>query len=565
MYWLNLFQEHYIHFNVHLCLLMSSYLFKIQKKTIFHLIFLLCLSIFVTLKGQWVYNSFTENNIPVYDGVMYQYQQIKRYELFNGDFSLINRYSQAVFEFKGNYVSAAYNSFITFFFPSLLKNDLDIFIRSIFSVFIFSCSIYVYMKNKMDINKLLFLIAVIFQFPIFYHYRVGLVSYIPELTCALILLSGYIFLLHFFTNFKFKFFLVGLILMLLPIGIRFNFFAYSFLFFTPIFVLYIKNWKLFDLKLKKRTLLFSFGMLIMTGTYVIYFLEPFFEYYTKTAYSYSTLKLALSDFGMFTFDYFSWEGFTIILLIILNNHYGSNELKKEKMINNLLLTFPFIVFFGFIILYLKSSNVPHIISAMSVFLLPVIFIRLLPTISASRQKIFNTSSTLLLITLVASLNISFVNNKYANSKLSLYTVQHSLIHFLSNQIETNHSSPTYLCFFEGMAEIPINVGIYKKTGVMLTNGEFFFNHDIFYKNGLKCQNADECFDYYLQHIGDIDYIIINSDQPKINLFPIAKKLNIKMQKYLASSKEYKAIKTIKSSFYGEIIIYKKLNQLNSRS
>jgi len=107
-----------------------------KKKYFSHLVILFFLSLFVTLKGKINYDSFTESNVPVYDGVMYQYQQIRRYEAFESNFSFINRFSQSIYEFEGNYVSGAYNAFITFFFPIFLKNDNDVFIRSFCSVFI---------------------------------------------------------------------------------------------------------------------------------------------------------------------------------------------------------------------------------------------------------------------------------------------------------------------------------------------------------------------------------------------------------------------------------------------
>ena len=111
-----------------------------------------------------------------------------------------------------------------------------------------------------------------------------------------------------------------------------------------------------------------------------------------------------------------------------------------------------------------------------------------------------------------------------------------------------------------MTEIPINVAIYQKTNKLITNKEFFFNQDVFYKNGLNCQNSSECFAYYKKNIGDIDYIIINSKPPIINLFPIARKLNIKMLTYLKTCSEFKVIKKIKSTYYGEIIIYQRIKK-----
>ena len=95
---------------------------------------------------------------------------------------------------------------------------------------------------------------------------------------------------------------------------------------------------------------------------------------------------------------------------------------------------------------------------------------------------------------------------------------------------------------------------------MLTNPECFYNHDIFYYNSLKCKNPTECFEYYLPRIKNIDYVIINTTPPKINLYPIAKKLNLKMQEYLKGNPKYVVCKKIYTSFYGEITFYKLIKE-----
>ena len=526
---------------------------RIEKKTLIYFIILIGLSAFATLKAKWSYDSFIETNIPIYDGVIYESQQIRRFELFHGDFSLINRYSQAYYEFQGHYVSALYNSFITFFFPSFLINDNDIFLRSIFSVFFFSLAIFIYFKEQINPKKLLFIIAVILQFPLFYHHQVGLGAYIPEFTCSLLLISGYLFILHFFKKMEFKYLILGISLMILPIGIRFNFFAYTFLFCLPLFILYIKKWKQFIPKLKLYSAILITFSILVTGCYIIYFFKPFYLYYTKTAYNYSYFSLAFSTMVNNLQTYFSWEGMLVILILILSNAAQKNEINKFKC-KNLLISFPFIAFFSFIILYLKSENIPHINAAMSAFLIICSFVILpIKKIKLLTDKVVLTCLVILFI----CMNFSFIKEVKKERYSPLYTAQRSVINFLTTKIKVEkNDSLNYLCFFEGMAEIPMNVVVYKNTGKMLTNPECFYNHDIFYYNSLKCKNPTECFEYYLPRIKNIDYIIINTNPPKINLFPIAKKLNIKMQEYLKGNPKYVVCKKINTCFYGEITFYK---------
>ena len=523
----------------------------VEKKTYLHISILLIVSIFATVKAKISYDSFTNSNIPIYDGVMYQIQQIRRYELFNGDFSWINRYSQAVYEFKGNYVSAAYSGFITFFFPSFLKNDTDIFIRSLFSIFIFSLSLYVYFKDKIKPFKLIIILITILQFPVFYHHQVGLGSYIPELTASLILVSGFIFLLHFFSNYKFTYCFIGIILMVLPITFRFNFFAYCFLFSIPSFLLFVKNWKNFNSPLKKKILIFIPLCILITGAYILYFFAPFYKYYTETAYNYSYFSLAFSTMSKNLWDYFNWAGFLAILIILF-----SNDKKENSLLNNTLIAYPFLIFFSFIILYLQSENIPHINSAMAVFFSLIAFVSF-PIFKNKLPKLFSDKTVLIYLSiLIGYLNFSFIKDLEVKKDSHLYKVQRNIITFLTKKINENPKKlPTYLCVFEGMAEIPINVGVYTKTNKLLTIPQSFYNHDIFYVNSMKCNNADECFEHYLPVMTSVDYIMVNSNDPKINLFPIAKSLNIKLKNYLHNNPKFEICKKIQSSFYGEIVIY----------
>ena len=523
----------------------------VDKKTYLHITILLVAAIIATIKAKISYDSFTNSNIPIYDGVMYQMQQIRRYELFNGDFGWINRYSQAVYEFKGNYVSAAYSGFITFFFPSFLKNDTDVFIRSLFSIFVFIFSLYVYFKDKINPFKLITTLLLIIQFPVFYHHQVGLGSYIPELTSSLILVSGFVFLVHFFENFKFRYCVVGVLLMLLPITIRFNFFAYCFLFSIPPFLLFIKNWGNFTNLLKKRILIFISLCLVITGSYILYFFAPFYKYYTETAYNYSYFSLAFSTMANNFNDYFTWVGFLAILILIF-----SNKRKEKPLLNNTLIAYPFLVFFSFIILYLQSENIPHINSAMAVFFSLIAFVSF-PVFKDKVPSIFSDKTVVISLSiLICILNFSFVKDLEAKKDSHLYKVQRDVISFLTDKIKENPKNlPTYLCFFEGMAEIPINVGVYTRTNKLLTIPHSFYNHDIFYVNSMKCNTANECFEHYLSTIATVDYIIINTNDPKINLFPIAKNLNIKMKNYLNNNPLYEICKKIPSTFYGEVVIY----------
>ena len=56
--------------------------------------------------------------------------------------------------------------------------------------------------------------------------------------------------------------------------------------------------------------------------------------------------------------------------------------------------------------------------------------------------------------------------------------------------------------------------------------------------------------------------MINANNPKINLFPIARSLNIKLKNYLHNNPKFEVCKKIQSTFYGEVLIYRHKKLIN---
>ena len=100
-----------------------------NKKVTFFIVFL---SIITTYKSYIAYSVFSENNAPVYDGVMNESSQIKSYMRFKDNFSLVERYNQMIYEFEGNALSAGFSCFIALLNPNWFVNDGDIILRSFF-------------------------------------------------------------------------------------------------------------------------------------------------------------------------------------------------------------------------------------------------------------------------------------------------------------------------------------------------------------------------------------------------------------------------------------------------
>ena len=164
--------------------------------------YLILLSTFVTYKAYVAYDTFNLHNLPVYDGVMNENRQIHSYMRFKNNFSLIERYNQAIYEFTGNHLSGGFSCLLAVFNPNWFINDGDIILRSVISVLVFSIVLFSFLKLRISDFKAISIITLIFQLPLFYHYRYGLTTYIPEIPSSLFLLSGYLLILMYFKTEK---------------------------------------------------------------------------------------------------------------------------------------------------------------------------------------------------------------------------------------------------------------------------------------------------------------------------------------------------------------------------
>jgi hypothetical protein len=219
---------------------------RITNNNLFILFFLLFLALEVSGVSLYSVISFENNHVPIYDGVMYDYQQIRRHESFQRDFSLLNRYNQSLYEFKGNPISGVYSAFLTFISPYFLVSKLDVFIRSFIGVFLFSISFYLYFKNFLHEKWVLVLLPILFQLPYFYHYRTGLGSSVPELISVIYLMSGFLFILSGIYRINEKYISLGLVIMFFSVLFRFNFFVYLVLLSFPLCFYLLYEWRFFS-------------------------------------------------------------------------------------------------------------------------------------------------------------------------------------------------------------------------------------------------------------------------------------------------------------------------------
>jgi hypothetical protein len=526
-----------------------------STKVFFFLILLLAL--FVSYSALEIRVNFENNNIPVYDGVLYEYQQLNRFQKFNHDFSFLNRYSQAVYEFRGNPVGGLYTSLITFFFPKFLANNLDVFFRSFVGFFIFSISFFLFFRKKYSDFWTFLLLILITQIPFLYHYRIGLGAYTPELIGSVYLIGGYLFLLLFILDKKITYFSIGIFSLLFPLAFRFNFFAYASLLILPLIILFIIDFSNFSNKTLKFILLIGITLTSIFIFNFFYHFNSFYAYYTTVCYAIDNLKSSCFYYSQNFLEFYTYKYFIILFFVICGNFLfkkkNATNLFSNKFLEAFILCFPYLVYTFFIIFIMKSTNTPHITSISFFFatlFLPLFnFEKLIPSLSNFTQKIKISYVFLFLIFFFCSVNE--LSNDFFKNTNNHYFAQRFTVDFLKK----NNFKSMFICY-DAMLDIPINTALYNDSKKMIKNTGFFVTNDIYLK--YSCNTESNCLENFINSLENADIIMINEQENDHYIFPIAKRIRIKLRQNLLTSKHHKLILKKYFPYYGNILFYSKI-------
>lgn len=519
---------------------------RLLKKYNWHLLIIL-LVLFFVFKSYHNYSVFNESNIPVFDGVMNEYSQIRRYENFKDDFSFIERFNQTVYEFKGNVLSPGFSIILTAFFPSTLVNDYDIIVRAIIIGLIFSFSLFSFLNTKLSKLDSVIVLILILNLPFFYHFRYGIVTYIPEISSTLLIVSGVLRLVLFKDRGEISNLYLGVSLILLSVIFRMNFVVYAFFTLLPFtFILYRE---ITTLKLKTKLNFFIYLLIIgiITSVYFISKLDSFLDYYNSDSpYAIFTISKALRYQFVEFYRELQWVG---ILTLIFIPYFVGDSFKSIK--GKIGLFFPFI-FFICLMLYLKADNVPH------VFVVEIIFFILIVMFNSLFKFKRTKTQYALSIILILILNIYYLIDVKKNSNtIGRYVASREVVDYIIQ----NDKVTNYLCFYDEMVEVPINVKVYNNCRRFLIPSTHFYFHDMFWSVIDKDLNVDNIIDYYTKGFekGNIDLIVINNDvieNKSFDGFSREKHIVNELYKVIKSNKNYRLDKVIKTNFHGYLEFYK---------
>jgi hypothetical protein len=297
-----------------------------------------------------------------------------------------------------------------------------------------------------------------------------------------------------------------------------------------------------------KRILWSLSLFLLVFiAYVSLYFSSFINYYTKGAYAFTTLTLSLSFMLSVFKDYFNFEGVLIFTLIIYGNLVFSRELSSGKKHNVVRLLLPFVIFFSFIILYLKSTNVPHIMSIMA-FLCTIAFVSLKFNI---RCFSFSKRISLRMIGLVV-VGLVFFNLFSIRSQrpIDQYVSQKKVVSYLKSKL-IKEPKLKFRCFYDSAIEIPIIVTLFKENNFFYSFESVFNVQDVFYPNSINFH-----YNELISSLNDVDIVIINStSKNKIQLGKKASIIQRKLRYYFQNNSNYRLRKIIPSNYYSDLYVY----------
>jgi hypothetical protein len=488
-------------------------------------------------KAYFIYNYLLKNSLPVYDGVMYEKNQILRYFLFKQNFSFIERYNQIIYEFSGNHVSSIFNILCIIFNPNLLINDTDIIIRGIISILILFYSIHLYVNKQVKSSSLI--ILSISAFPIFFHYRFGIFTYIPDLISGIMLLSSYLYTLIFLRVNKIRFLIYSIILICLAIGFRFNFFVYTSIIFFPILIkIIIKIVEFKMIKSNKFKLTIIIISIILIGLYIKYHFNAFIDYYGRDA-KYAEISLFTSFKSLNEYILNEVNLLFLVTLVTINIILNSYFYDSKIVINNKLLIYPFTSFFLFLTFFLNATNQPHVFSALFIFLIPIAFVK--NNIFNFGKKVNNLFFITMLITVNILINSICFFYKFQNIQQNEIDNSGILLAKKIDQLTNYKKNKKYFMIFESALEIPMDVFFFKKYKEFSENKLKYYYTDFDFYSIDKTLNINNIKDYYISNlkITKPELLIINKKPIDLDKTKkIGSKLNIILNQYIISDTNY---------------------------
>lgn len=504
--------------------------------------------------------NFTQHNVKVFDGVMYEYQQVRRHHKFQENFGPGNRLHSAYNELMANPNAGAYHALLCLFWPESLSNDGDLWLRGTFGLFVFSSLLFLLLRNH---QKWLWLSIVLLWglLPGHMHARYGIGSYIPDGIGLVYLMSGLLALHQFQKSKDKRWFVAAPLLLLLGIGMRLNLFVYTAVMVLPLLWPSIKT--LCSLPFQSRLLLW--GWLAFTlmgfGLYLYTRFDWFWLYNTQLGYGKTGLGEALTR----SFDLFGQlQGAQGIALHLLFLCLGLFVFPKESNSLWRILSLPFVIIYGLSILVLHAPENPHVLNAAFLsspfFCVSIgqLFSKYLSFPKKLSPAFFGTFLLLCLAGAAISQSLLWSKEKHTQA-LYLAPKKAGEVLYKESQ-KVNSIDFKHLFFFDEMLSVPLQTSLYKNHNIWLPEQQSFYFKRPFLEHNASCETLDACIAYYFELAQSMNLIAINHPKGKKNAlradYPFADSTALRVESLLFESGHWKMIDSLSSPIHGSVVFLK---------
>jgi len=287
-----------------------------------------------------------------------------------------------------------------------------------------------------------------------------------------------------------------------------------------------------------------------------YHFHNFYGYYTNVCYAIGNLKDSLVFYELNIKEFYGKLFLILLLFAFIGNVLFKKtiNLSRNKVLANaLIVLYPYIVYSGFVILIMNSTNTPHIMSIslfFGILIIPLIQF-LIP------QKLLLYKSTKNLKILFSLFVVFFCIGSFSNNYLfketthpkNLYATQRFTVEYIKKQPVNS----MFNCY-DAMLDIPINTSLFNENKTMVDNTGTFVIHDIYLH--YTCKNFKTCLNQYISQLKKAELIVINEKETDPYIFPMAKQIRIKLRKLLLTSKTHQLVLKKYFPYYGNILFYR---------
>lgn len=506
--------------------------------------------------------NFTGHNVKVFDGVMYEYQQVRRHQKFQENFGPGNRLHSAYNELMANPNAGAYHALLCLFWPQSLTNEKDLWLRGTVGLFILLSLLFLLLQKH---QKWLWISIVVLWglLPGHMHARYGIGSYIPDGIGLVYLMAGLLSLYGFSKERRRSWFFIAPLLLLMGIGMRLNLFVYAAVMLLPLLWPTLKTMSGF--KGRQGLLLWSwlFLCLLGFGAYLYTRFDWFWVYNTQLGYG----KTGLGEAIRRSFDLFiqlqGTEGIAIhVFFFLLGFMAFPNESKGLWRI----LSLPFVVIYGLSILILHAPENPHVLNA--AFLSSPFFClslgqllrRYVPFGTPIKPAVF---AVVLSISFLAGAANQLVLWSHDKQTQDLYLAPKIAGEMLYKEWQ-NDPKPTfkYLFFFDEMLAVPLQASLYKNHNIWLDEQESFYFKKPFLEHNASCEALEACAAHYFELTKGMDLLAVNHPKGLPNKlradYPFADSTARKVESLVWQSNQWQVIDSMSSPIHGTVVFLRNL-------